>query len=103
MESAPQVGNSFTHACPEWREGTYELFKGWAAKQFADPQSEDEAEEGEVSVEFKKAKDILFKRNESGRLILPPMTDYKKIRQKQRVVRAYAGAVYSKSMHPESC
>jgi hypothetical protein len=79
VESAPQVGNSFTHACPNWKEGTHELFKDWAAKQLIDPQSEDEAEEGEVPVEFKKAKDISFMRNESGGLILPPMTDYKKI------------------------
>jgi hypothetical protein len=68
-----------------------------------DPQSEDEAEEGEVPVEFKKAKDISFTRNESGELILPPMTDYKKIQQKQGLVRTYAGAMYSKSMHPASC
>ena len=48
----------------------------------------------------KKAKDISFKRNESGKLILPPMTEYRKVHQKQRVVHAYAGAVYSKLMHP---
>jgi hypothetical protein len=81
VESAPQVGNSFTHACPNWKKGTYELFKDWATKQLTDPQSEDKAEEGEVPVEFKKAKDISFTRNESGGLILPPMTDYKKIRK----------------------
>jgi hypothetical protein len=103
VESTPQVGNSFTHACPDWKKGTYELFKDWAAKQLTDLQSEDEAEEREVPVEFKKAKDISFTRNESGGLILFPMTDYKKIRQKQRLVRTYAGAVYSKSMHPASC
>jgi hypothetical protein len=67
------------------------------------PQSGDKAEEGEVPVEFKKAKDISFTRNESGGLILPPMTDYKKIQQKQRLVHAYAGAMYGKSMHPTSC
>jgi hypothetical protein len=38
------------HACPNWKEGTYELFKDWATKQLTDPQSEDEAEEGEVPV-----------------------------------------------------
>jgi hypothetical protein len=103
VESAPQVKNSFMHACPDWKEGTYELFKDWAAKQLTDPQSEDEAEEGKVPVEFKKAKDISFTRNESGGLILLPMTDYKKIQQKQRLVRTYAGAVYSKSMHPTFC
>jgi hypothetical protein len=68
-----------------------------------DLQSEDEAEEGKVPVEFKKAKNISFMKNESGGLILPPMTDYKKIRQKQRLVHAYARAVCSKSMHPASC
>lgn len=99
MESAPEVGNPFTHARPDWKEGTYEVFKDWAAKQFGDPRSEDEAEE-EVPVEYQKAKNITFKRNETGGLILPPMSDYRKIRQKQRVVRAYAGAVYSTLMHP---
>ena len=100
VESAPEVGNSFTHACPEWKEGIYELFKDWAAKQFGDPRSQDEGEEGDVPVECKKAKDISFKRNESGGLILLPMTEYRKVCQKQRVVCAYAGAVYSRSMHP---
>ena len=37
VKSAPEVGNSFTHACPEWKEGTYELFEDWAVKQFGDP------------------------------------------------------------------
>jgi hypothetical protein len=91
------------HACPDWKKGTYKLFKDWAAKQLTDPQSEDEAEEGEVPVEFKKSKDISFPKSESGGLILLPMTDYKKIRQKQRLVCTYAGAVYSKSMHPTFC
>ena len=47
-----------------------------------------------------KAKNISSKRNESGGFILPPMSDYHKIRQKQRVVQAYVGAVYSKSLDP---
>jgi hypothetical protein len=98
VESAPEVGRSFTLACPDWKEGTYELFKDWAAKQLTDPTSEDDDQEGEVPVEYKKAKDISFQRNDGGELILPPMSDYRKIRQKQRVVRAYAGAVYSKSI-----
>ena len=99
VESAPEVRNSFTHACPEWKEGTYKLFKDWAVKQFSDPRSEDEGKEGDAPVEYKKAKDISFKRNGSGGLILPPMSEYQKICQKQRVVCTYAGAVYSKSMH----
>ena len=93
VESTPEVGNLFTHACPKWNEGTYKLFKDWAVKQFGDPRSQDEGEEGDVPVECKQVKDISCKRNESGGLILPPMTEY--IRQKQRVVHAYAGAVYT--------
>ena len=54
----------------------------------------------DVPVECKKVKDISFKRNESGGLILPPMAEYRKVHQKQRAVRAYAWAVYSKLMHP---
>jgi len=99
VESAAEVGNSFTHACPDWKEGTYELFKNWAANQLGEPRSEDEVEE-EIPVEYKKAKDISFNRNESGGLILPPLSQYRRVRQKQRVVRAYVGAVYSKSIHP---
>jgi hypothetical protein len=60
------------------RKGLYELFKDWAAKQLTDPQSKDKAEEGKVPVEFKKAKDISFMKNESGGLILLPMTGYDK-------------------------
>jgi hypothetical protein len=73
------------------------MFKEWAAKQFGDPGSEDEAE---VPVHFKKAKDISFERNGSDELILPPMSEYRNVRQKQRVIRAYAGAVYSKPIQP---
>jgi hypothetical protein len=99
VESAPEVGHSFTHACPDCKEGTYELFKNWAAKQLGDPRSEED-EAKEVPVEYKKAKDISFKRNERGGLILPPISNYKRLCQKQRVVRAYAGAIYSKLMPP---
>ena len=42
VKSTPEVGNLFTHACPKWKKGTYELFKDWAAKQFGDPRSQDE-------------------------------------------------------------
>lgn len=96
VESGAEAGQSFTHACPDWKEGTYELFKDWAAKQFGDSAHDDEEE---VPVHHQRAKDISFKRNESGQFILPPMTDYTKIRQKQRVIRAYAGAVYSKPIY----
>ena len=54
VESTPEVGNSLTHACPEWKEGTYNLFKDWAVKQFGDPRSQDEGEEGDVLVECKR-------------------------------------------------
>ena len=54
VESTPEVGNSFTHACPEWKEGTYELFKDWAAKQFSGPRSENEGEEGDVLFNIKR-------------------------------------------------
>ena len=80
VKSAPKVRNLFTHACPEWKEGTYELFKDWAVKQFSDPRSEDEGE-GDVPVEYKKMKDILFERNGSGGLIIPPMSEYVKSRE----------------------
>ena len=83
VKSTPEVGNLFTHACPKWKEGTYELFKDWAVEQFGDPRSQDEGEKGDVPVECKKAKDISFKRNESGGLILPLMTEYRKVHQKQ--------------------
>ena len=43
---------------------------------------------------FQKAKDLEFKKNKFGELILPPLVNYKTIRQKQRVVRGYVGAVY---------
>ena len=58
--------------------------------------SEDEAG---VPVEETKAKDIVFDRNENGDLILPRKTDFKNLRQKQRVVRGYVGASYSKHIH----
>ena len=95
MESAPEVGNAFTHAYPDWREGTYEMFKGWAAKQFGDSTADDEAN---VPVQYLKAKNISFKRNQSGDLILPPMSDYKKLCQKKRIIHAYVGAVYRESI-----
>jgi hypothetical protein len=55
-------------------------------------------DEAEVPVDMLKAKDINFERNSSGELILPPMSDYKTIRQRQRVVRGYIGAKYSQSL-----
>lgn len=49
----------------------------------------------EVAVNFQKAKDIEFEKNARGEYVLPPMVKYKTVRQKQRVVRGYIGAVYS--------
>jgi hypothetical protein len=95
MESAPLVGNSFTNACPDWRDGTYENFKDWALKQFG-VKDFDPDDNVEVPVHFQKAKDIEFQKNTRGELILPPMSKYKTIRQKQRVVRGYIGAVHRK-------
>ena len=93
------VGSSFTHSCSDWRDGTYEHFKEWAVKQFGlkDLDSDDE---GEVPVHMQKAKDIAFERNREGEYILPDMSNYRTIRQRQRVVRGYIGAVYSMSFQP---
>ena len=56
----PVMGNSFTQSCPDWREGTYDNFKGWAPKQFGIEEM-DSDEEADIPVHFKKAKDIEFK------------------------------------------
>ena len=71
----------------------YENFKEWAVRQFGvkDLVSDDEAD---VPVNFKKAKDLTFERNNDGEFILPKFSEFKTIRQKQRVVRGYIGAVY---------
>jgi hypothetical protein len=68
VESSPVVGNAFTHAGEDWRDGTYEHFKDWAARQFGieDLESDNEAE---VPVHEMKAKNVLFERNEDGDLI----------------------------------
>ena len=55
----------------------------------------DSEDNGDVPVDFQRAKDIEFKKNERGEFILPPISTYDTVRQKQRVVRAYIGAVYS--------
>ena len=59
----------------------------------------DSDDEAEVPVLMKKAKNIEFERDRSGELILPPMSDLKTIREKQRVIRGYIGAVYSQYIH----
>jgi hypothetical protein len=57
--------------------------------------SEDEAE---LPVDLQKAKHIAFEKNKKGYFILPPKTDFKKNKQRQRVIRGYVGAVYSGSI-----
>lgn len=59
----------------------------------------DSDDETEVPVLMQKAKNIEFERDESGELVLPPMSDFKTIREKQRVIRGYIGAVYSQSIY----
>ena len=56
------VRNSFTNSCGDRRDGTYENFKEWSARQFQvkDLESDDKAE---VPVDAQKAKDIEFERN----------------------------------------
>ena len=94
VESSPNIGNSFTKSCSDWKDGTFENFNDWALKQFRFQKlgAEDEAE---VPVDEQKAKDLKFDKNDNDDFILPPKTDLKNIRQKQRVIRGYIGAVYS--------
>jgi hypothetical protein len=93
VESTPVVGNNFTNSYPDWREGTYDNFKQWALKQFG-VEELDSDDEAEVPVHMTKAKNIQFERNKHGELVLPSITNYKTAKQKQRMVRAYIGAVY---------
>ena len=94
IKSSPVFGNTFTNTYKDWEEGTYEKFKEFAAIQFGE-KDRDSDEEAEVPVHLQKAKDIVFKKDKRGIFVLPPLTDYKNIQQKQRVVRGYIGAVYS--------
>ena len=96
MESAPVSGNSFTTSRSDWKEGTYDMFREWSMKQFGSGES-DEDEEREVPVQMQKAKDIAFDIDEDGKLILPPLTNFRRLREKQRVIRGYVGAVYRES------
>jgi hypothetical protein len=98
METTPVVGNAFTTSCNNWKEGTYENFKDWALKQF-DVRNSDSDDDGEIPVQMMKAKDIRFEQKETGEFILPPMSNYRTVKQKQRVVRGYIGAVYRQSIY----
>jgi hypothetical protein len=95
VESSPMVGNAFTNSHNDWRTGTYEYFKDWAVTQFGLKDSES-GDDSEVPLQYQKAKDIVFERNDDGELVLPPSDRLKTIRQKQRVIRGYIGAVYRK-------
>jgi hypothetical protein len=59
----------------------------------------DSDEEAEVPVYMQKAKNLGFEMNDDGNFILPEMAPYKTIREKQRVVRGYIGAVYRLSFY----
>ena len=87
------VGNAFTQSFADWRTGTYEYFKDWASKQF-NAEDQDSDDDDDVPVQYQKAKDIPFKKNKRGDIVVPPITDYRTVRQRQRVIRGYLGAVY---------
>lgn len=93
------VGNCFTNSCSDWREGTYSNFKDWAVKQFGSKDQDEDDEDEDVPVHFIKAKDLTFETDKDGEFILPNFRNLKTIRQKQRVVRGYIGAVYSMLSH----
>jgi hypothetical protein len=93
VQSAPIEGNSFTNSYPDWENGTNQLFLEWAKTQFGLKQR-DPDESVEVPVRFKKAKEIEFTKNRQGEFILHPLSNYRRIKDKQRVVRGYIGAVY---------
>lgn len=71
-------------------------FKKWSMKQMGIGEADSDDDDMEVPVHLQKAKHIEFETNDIGDFILPPMGNYKMVRQKQRVVRAYVGAVYRK-------
>ena len=61
VATTPNVGNSFTKSCNNWRDGTYENFTEWAVRQFG----KKDLDLGEdIPVEMQKSKDIVFKKNE---------------------------------------
>ena len=94
VETPPFSGNKFTHSNPDWQDGTNEKFNEWALGQFG-LKDLDSDEDVEVPVNMQKAKDISFEINKRGHFILPPMSDFRYARDRQRVVRGYIGAVYS--------
>lgn len=93
VETSPDVGNAFTQSRSDWRDGTYENFKDWAMKKLGS--KEDSDDDAEVPVRFQKAKDISFDRKKNGTLLLQPMSDFRTVKDRQRVIRGYIGAIYS--------
>ena len=93
METPLLVGNSFTNAHKDWKEGMYENFKEWSVKQFGH-QPLESGDEVELPIEFQKAKDISFEKYHHEHFVLPSLQIYRTIKQKQRVICAYVGAVY---------
>ena len=89
------AGNLFTESCSDWKEGTFELFKVWASKQFGLRELETD-DEAEVPVRMRKAKNIHFEKNDDGVYILGDKIGIAK--DVQRTVRGYIGAVYSESL-----
>ena len=96
IESKGCLGNSFTNSYPDWREGTYDNFKEWSLKELGVKKDSGDDDDEAVPPHLQKAKHIEFARNDIGDFILPPLNNLKKVRDKQRVVRAYIGAVYSR-------
>ena len=87
METPLLVGNSFTNAHKDWKEGMYKNFKEWSVKQFSH-QPLESGDKAELPIEFQKAKDISLEKNHC-RHFLPPLQIYRTIKQKQRVIHAY--------------
>ena len=73
------------------------MFKDWAVGQFdlKDGESDDE---DVLPAQIPKARDIFFQKNKKGVYVVPPISNFKTVREKQRVVRGYIGAVYRKSI-----
>jgi hypothetical protein len=63
-------------------------------KQFDLKHQDSDDDDVGVQVHMVKSKDLTFDKNKKGDFILPPMTDYRLIRQKQRVIRGFIGATY---------
>ena len=83
----------------DWSEGTYEKFKEWAVSHFGLKEGESD-DEADVPANFMKAKNIKFRKDRHGVYVLPHISDYRKAKERQRVVRGYLGTVYSAFFSP---